>query len=161
MPRLDKTLADYVAIAISPALIMLMVGSLMWFLVAVFYQGHYDGRIYWILACFTLAIVLIARIGIEEGQERATLFGVPLAIAVGLATMKFSSSMYFHWVLLGVAWWAAHKLTWDCTLIDEEQDSSGQGLLQFVGFGKKTPETTKTEKTRRRQRKKSPPNPKA
>ena len=140
MPRLDKTLADYVAIAISPALIMLMVGSLMWFLVAVFYQGHYDGRIYWILACFTLAIVLIARIGIEEGQERATLFGVPLAIAVGLATMKFSSSMYFHWVLLGVAWWAAHKLTWDCTLIDEEQDSSGQGLLQFVGFGKKTPE---------------------
>ena len=140
MSRLNKTLADYVAIAISPALIMLMVGSLMWFLVAVFYQGHYDGRIYWILACFTLAIVLIARIGIEEGQERATLFGVPLAIAVGLATMKFSSSMYLHWVLLGVAWWAAHKLTWDCTLIDEEQDSSGQGLLQFVGFGKKPPE---------------------
>ena len=142
MSRLDKTLADYVAIAISPALIMLMVGSLMWFLVAVFYQGHFDGRIYWILACFTLAIVLIARIGIEEGQERATLFGVPLAIAVGLATMKFSSSMYFHWILLGIAWWAAHKLTWDCTLIDEEQDSSGQGLLQFVGFGKKPPETS-------------------
>jgi uncharacterized protein DUF4129 len=147
MSRLDKTLADYVAIAISPALIMLMVGSLMWFLVAVFYQGHFDGRIYWILGCFTLAIVLIARIGIEEGQERAALFGVPLAIAVGLATMKFSSSMYFHWVLLGVAWWAAHKLTWDCTLIDEEQDSSGQGLLQFVGFGKKPAENSDSEET--------------
>ena len=145
MPRLDKTLADYVAIAISPALIMLMVGSLMWFLVAVFYQGHYDGRIYWILACFVLAIVLIARIGIDQGQERAALFGVPLAIAVGLATMRFSSSMYLHWILLAVAWWAAHKLTWDCTLIDEEQDSSGQGLLQFVGFGKKPPEANENE----------------
>ncbi len=44
MPRLDKTLAD-VAIAISPAAIMLVVGSLLWFLVAVFYQGQYDGRI--------------------------------------------------------------------------------------------------------------------
>lgn len=144
MSRLNKTLADYVAIAISPALIMLMVGSLMWFLVAVFYQGHFNGRIYWILACFVLAIVLIARIGIEEGQERAALFGVPLAIAVGLATMRFSDAMFFHWILLALAWWTAHKLTWDCTLIDEEQDSSGQGLLQFIGFGKKPPESNET-----------------
>ena len=140
MPRLDKTLADYIAIAISPALIMLMVGSLMWFLVAVFYQGSYDGRIYWILACYVFAIVLITRIAIEEGQERAAMFGVALAAAVGVATMRFSSSMYFHWILLAVAWWAAHKLTMDCTLIDEEQDSSGQGLLQVVGLRKKPTE---------------------
>lgn len=140
MPRLDKTLADYIAIAISPALIMLMVGSLMWFLVAVFYQGSYDGRIYWILACYVFAIVLITRIAIEEGQERAAMFGVALAAAVGLATMRFSSSMYFHWILLALAWWAAHKLTMDCTLIDEEQDSSGQGLLQVIGLRKKAPD---------------------
>ncbi len=140
MSRLDKTLADYVAIAISPLLIMLMVGSLMWFLVAVFYQGGYDGRIYWILGCYVFAIVLITRIAIEEGKERAALFGIALAGAVGVATMRFSSSMYFHWILLAVAWWAAHKLTMDCTLIDEEQDSSGQGLLQLVRFGKKPPE---------------------
>ncbi len=140
MSRLDKTLADYVAIAISPALIMLMVGSLMWFLVAVFYQGGYDGRINWILACYVFAIVLITRIAIEGGQERAAMFGMALAGAVGLATVRFSSSVYFHWILLAVAWWAAHKLTMDCTLIDEEQDSSGQGLLQLVRFGKKAPE---------------------
>jgi len=132
MSRLDKTLADYVAIAISPVLIMLMVGSLMWFLVAVFYQGQYDGRIYWILGCFVLAIVLIARIAIEEGRERAILFALPLAGAVGLATMRFSDSMFFHWLLLALAWWSSHKLTWDCTLIDEEQDASGEGLLQLA-----------------------------
>jgi hypothetical protein len=139
--RLDKTLADYVAIAISPALIMLMVGSLMWFFVAVFYEGHFGGRIYWILACFVFAIVLITRVAIEEGKERAMLLGLALAGAVGLAAMRFSNSVFLHWILLAVAWWSAHKLTWDCTLIDEEQDSSGQGLLQMVGFRKKLPES--------------------
>ena len=136
MARLGKTLADYVAIALSPALIMLMVGSLMWFLVAVFYEGRYEGRIYWILACFVLAIVLIARIAIEESQERAMLFALPLAGAVGLAAMRFSDSVFLHWVLLAVAWWSSDRLTRDCTFIDEEQDSSGQGLLQLIGFGK-------------------------
>jgi hypothetical protein len=159
MSRLDKTLADYVAIAISPALIMLMVGSLMWFLVAVFYQGSYDGRIYWILACYVFAIVLITRIAIEEGRERAALFGVALAGAVGLATMRFSSSMYFHWILLAVAWWAAHKLTMDCTLIDEEQDSSGQGLLQVVGFGKKRAEKDENREPANEKKEETPTEP--
>jgi hypothetical protein len=145
MSRLDKTLADYVAIAISPVLIMLMVGSLMWFLVAVFYQGQYDGRIYWTLGCFVLAIVLIARIAIEEGRERAMLFALPLAGAVGLATMRFSDSMFFHWILLALAWWSSHKLTWDCTLIDEEQDSSGEGLLQLARLRKEPEKDTEAK----------------
>ena len=29
-------------------------------------------------------------------------------------------------------WWSAHKLTWDCTVIDDSQDASGQGLWQQV-----------------------------
>src|SRR5260370_42515413 len=36
--------------------------------------------------------------------------------------------------LIAVAWWCAHKLTWDCTLMDEKQDASGQGLLQTAGL---------------------------
>ncbi|MBN2292146.1 MAG: DUF4129 domain-containing protein [Pirellulales bacterium] len=139
MPRLDKTLADYLAIAISPVLIMLMVGSMMYFLVTVFYVGCYDLRIYWILGCFTVAIVLISRISIEDGQERAILFGAALAGATGLAVMRFANIIFLPWLLLALAWWSAAKLTWDCTLIDEEQDSSGQGLLQIVTFGKRKP----------------------
>lgn len=137
MKRLDKTLGDYVAIAISPVLIMLMVGSLLHFLVAVCYRGQFDVRIHWILSCFTVAIVLIARISIEEGQERATLFGAALAGAIGLAMMRFSDALFVPWILLGVTWWAAHKLTWDCTLIDETQDASGRGLLQIVKLRRK------------------------
>jgi hypothetical protein len=32
--------------------------------------------------------------------------------------------------LLAVVWFCAHKLVWDCTLIDDDEDASGQGLLQ-------------------------------
>jgi len=34
-------------------------------------------------------------------------------------------------ILIGLIWWSAHKLTIDCTLIDESQDSSGEGLLRW------------------------------
>ncbi|MCX7427295.1 MAG: hypothetical protein NTW96_16910, partial [Planctomycetia bacterium] len=136
MARLDKTATDYVAIALSPVLIMLMVGSLMYFLVAVFYRGCFEGRIYWILSCYTLAIVLIARISIEEGQERATIFGAALAMAAGFAVMRMSDVVLLPWLLLALVWWAADKLTWDCTLIDEDEDSSGRGLLQIVGLNR-------------------------
>ncbi len=139
MPRLDKTPADYMAIAISPLLIMLMVGSMMYFLVALFYVGRYDLRIYWILGCFTVAIVLISRISIEDGQERAIMFGAALAGVTGLAVMRFANIFFLPWLLLALAWWSAAKLTWDCTLIDEGQDSTGQGLLQIIRFGKKKP----------------------
>ena len=35
--------------------------------------------------------------------------------------------------LMGVVWWCAHKLTWDCTLIDDDEDASGEGLMQRIG----------------------------
>ena len=33
-------------------------------------------------------------------------------------------------------WWSANKLTWDCTLIDEQEEDSGEGLLETVGLDK-------------------------
>ena len=41
--RLRQTLMDYMVIGISPALIMGMVGSLLFFLLTVFYHGQYAG----------------------------------------------------------------------------------------------------------------------
>ena len=135
MPRrLDKTFADYVTIAISPVLIMMLVGSLVFFLQEVFYTGSHDARVTWILGLFVMAIVLIGRISIEESNERAVLFAIPLAIAVGLAINKFGGGGLLHWGLIAVCWWSAHRLTWDCTVIDEDKDASGQGLLQVVGL---------------------------
>ncbi|HEX6963239.1 MAG TPA: DUF4129 domain-containing protein [Lacipirellula sp.] len=139
MARLRMTNADYVAIAVSPALIMALVGSLVFFLIEVLYVGSYEIRLNYVFALFVFATVLIARIAIEFGSERAAMFSLPLGILVYLALMRFvQHSGPFSWlinlVLLAVVWWCAHKLTWDCTLIDDSEDASGEGLLGRVGL---------------------------
>ena len=84
--RFQKTLADYLVIGVSPTLIMTLIGSLVFFLTAMFYRGQFEARLHWVLAQFVLATVLIARISMEEGREYAALFAVPLA-AVSVAAM--------------------------------------------------------------------------
>ena len=78
--RPTKTLADYLVIAVSPALIMVMVHSVCFFLVEVFYRGEAGGGVRWVLFWFVLAVVLIARIGIEQGDGQAMLYGLALAV---------------------------------------------------------------------------------
>ena len=142
--RLKKTLIDYLVIAISPALIMMMVGSLVLFLTQVFYQGNFQGRLQYIFALFVMAAVLIARISIESGRERAVLFAIPLGIVTLLAINKFvqfqgggmlqSLTFFINLGLIAIVWWSSDKLTWDCTMIDEDQEDSGEGLLEAVGL---------------------------
>ncbi len=133
--RLQKTLADYVAIAISPALIMVLVGSLVFFLLEVAYTGQFTGRFKWVLFWFVFAAVLIARISIEEGRDHAAKYTVAFWGAVVLVLFKFLQDGFLIGLgLLGVTWWCSKKLTWDCTLIDDNQDASGQGLLQITGL---------------------------
>jgi hypothetical protein len=144
---LDKTILDYVVVAIIPALIMCLVGSLVFFLLTVFYHGQYEARLHFIFAMFVLATVLIARISMEDGVEYAMLFALPLAVAAGLATLRFveiqgpwkALTPLINFALLGIVWWSAHKLTWDCTLIDEQEDDAGEGLLQTIGLDEDRP----------------------
>ncbi len=130
MARLRKTLIDYVVIAISPALIMVLIGSLVFFLIEVFYGGGFSGRGQYVFGLFVFAAVLIARISIEEGRERAMIYSIPL----GGAMLLVCGFTLFNIVVIGVIWWCADKLTWDCTVIDEREDASGEGLLQTVGM---------------------------
>ncbi|MGH7139325.1 MAG: hypothetical protein ACREHD_26570, partial [Pirellulales bacterium] len=128
------TSIDYVVIALSPFLIMVLVGSLCFFLLEVGYRGQFSGRLHWILFWFVVGTVGIARISMEEGAERASLYGLGLAGAVAVAVVRFVDSPWIAWGLMALTWWCAHKLTWDCTLIDDEQDASGEGLLQVAGL---------------------------
>ena len=57
--RQNQTLADYVTLAISPALIMGLVASLVFFLINVVYVGEYVERMRWILFFFVFGAVLI------------------------------------------------------------------------------------------------------
>ena len=142
MARLPKTPGDYLIIGVSPALIMLLVGSVVFFLVEVFYQGEYAFRLSFIFAMFVMATVAVARISMAEGAGYAAMFGAPLALVTFIALVSFvqvsgalaAVSWLVNIVLIAFIWWCSHKLTWDCTLIDETQDASGQGLLQSIGL---------------------------
>ena len=151
--RPRQSLMDYMVIAISPALIMVMVGSLLFFLVTAFYHGQYEARLTFIFAMFVMAIVCVARISMEKGIEYATLFAIPLALVTMLAMARFVKiqgpladySLIINFALIGLVWWSAHQLTWDCTLIDDSQDSSGEGLLQGMGLDGETVESQAEE----------------
>ena len=127
-----KTLADYLVIAVSPVLIMVLVHSLCFFLVEIFYRGEAAGGVRWVLFWFVLAVVLIARIGIEQGDTHAMIYGLFLALATWVYLATVQPNVIFGAILLGTVWFTAHKITCNCTLIDDDADASGQGLLQTL-----------------------------
>ena len=156
-----KTLADYLVVSISPALIMLLVGSLCYFLIEVFFRGPAIGSVRWVMFWFVMAVVLVARIGIEEGTGRAAVYGLALAAATWLYLMTIYPAFILGLILLGVVWWCAHKLTWDCTLIDEDEDASGGGLLETAGERKNfLPSKIKLSKIKESKSDLEPPPPK-
>jgi hypothetical protein len=140
--------ADYVAIGLSPLLIMALVGSLVFFLVEVFYRGDFEGRIQYILFFYVFGAVLVARISMEFGiSDRAPLYGIVLAVAawIGLGLfVEFPPALAaLSWVinagLIAIVWWSTHRLTYDCTYIDEKAETTGTGLLQAAGLENVTP----------------------
>jgi hypothetical protein len=129
----QKTLVDYIVIALSPVLIMALVGSLCFFLMEIFYRAQDTGNVRWVLFWFVVAIVLVSRIAIEKSSEHAALYGLALGVAVGIYLTKMHPASWPAGLfLLAVVWFCADKLVWNCTLIDEDQDASGHGLLQNV-----------------------------
>src|SRR5215471_11521820 len=165
MPERPRpTAIDYVVVALNPALVMILVGSLIYFLVEMFYQGQYPERLHFCLTMFVFAAVLIARISMDEGREHAAPFGIALGIMICLAmhqfvTYKGTNLEQVGWLinygLIALAWWCADRLTWDCTLVDESQDASGEGLLQTVGLDAADEETAKPQKGAAKEEKKS------
>lgn len=135
MAKPRPTSFDYLVMALNPALVILLVGSLVFFLIEVFYQGEYQERLYFVMACFTIATVGITRIAIEEDAARASVYGLALSGAMLFVTPYLARiPIPLLILLLAVIWYSAHRLTWDCTLIDDEQDASGEGLLQRIGL---------------------------
>ena len=69
---------DYVVTALSPVLVMLMVGSLVFFLVEVLYAGKYSGKLLYTLFFFVAGAVLVARIAIQTDAGPGLLYGLLL-----------------------------------------------------------------------------------
>ena len=144
-----KSFADYVAILVAPLLIMAMVGSLVFFLLEAFVGQDLDSRIgsrlRWVMFWFVVGSVLVGRIAVQNGSSYAGIYAFGLAAATGMWIMKFFGFVWIPIALLAVIWWATHKLTWDVTLIDDEEDASGEGLLQAAGVD--MPDTAAVDET--------------
>ncbi len=137
MNKKQPTLTDYMVIAISPALIMVMVGSLVFYVIAVLCNGHFEARLCYIAALFVFASVLIARIAMEEGRAYASMYAFALGAAVLLVMGRFTTFGFPASVgIVLLILWCTDKLTWDCTLVDGSEDTSSQGLLQIAGLEK-------------------------
>ncbi len=137
----EKTFNRIMMEVVGPILIILMIGSLVFFLIEIFYRGPHAARLGWVLGLFTIAAVLVSRISIEGGAQRALLFGVPLAMATLVVTITLVDFDYGNLAILeplvvaafiGIVMWSANRLTWDCTMINESRDVSSIGLTELV-----------------------------
>jgi hypothetical protein len=164
----QQTLADYVAIAISPALIVALVGSLVFFLVEVLLGPQYPAQLLWILFFAVFGAVLVSRISMmTDIADRAGMYAIVLGALVWVALMAYvkypaqSRLAAFDWLVNGglilITWWSAHRLTRDSTLVDDNVDASGAGLLQAAGLEKNSSnKPTYVDDEERRKRRRDP-----
>jgi hypothetical protein len=143
----EKTFGDYLVIAICPLLIMALVGSAAFFLLEIGYHGQWYGRLQWTLFWFVLAAVLISRVSIEQGSTYANVYGFLLALVTAAQIYRLVGVTLIGWGILAFIWWCTSKLTWDCTLVDDDEDASGEGLLQVAGLEKHDADPAPAEKT--------------
>ena len=124
-----KTAADYAAIAVAPVLIFLMISSLANFLILMFYRGGFQSRLSWTVLCFTMGIVAVARIAIERDRSYSYGYAAALGLATLLVMTRLVDSLVFSVFILVVVGYLADVIVRDCTLIDEDVDASGEGLV--------------------------------
>ncbi len=125
-------LAVFTTIA-APFFAMLVVISIAWFLIDIFCDGPYVGRIKWVFAFFGFASVLVSRISISEGPGRAALFGLLLGIpTVAVAAFAMQGNLLLLIAIVSFVWWCAGRLTWDCTFVDSSRDATGQGMVDLA-----------------------------
>ncbi|MGQ9820592.1 MAG: DUF4129 domain-containing protein [Thermogutta sp.] len=135
-----RTAVDFVALIVSPVLVMMMVGSLVFLLQESFYRGDFPMRLRWVSGLFVFAAVLIAWITIEMGRTRAGLYLSPLFILGVIALDRFVESQIwgipvlttiFHLIIVVSVWLVCHHLMLDCLLVDEDSlPPLGKGLLE-------------------------------
>lgn len=130
-PRLTEL--DYAIIAVAPALIMVLVGSLMLFAAGLFYQGPHSFRLNWIICMFVLGIVSLARLHIEEGVARSATLGAVFSGTMLFAVWRLApdAMLIAVFILLGV-WWVSTRLVYDCTVLEQSIDASKKGLMQWI-----------------------------
>ncbi|XZE32630.1 DUF4129 domain-containing protein [Pirellulaceae bacterium SH501] len=162
--RLTPESLDYTLAAIAPAFIISMIGSLVFFLIVLFFPGPESGRLMWVLGLYTFAAVLVARIAIEQSRAQslaymAVLGGATLLVVLRLYTARGLAEYLgipLLILLLVLIAYLADRITFDCTLINENVSSHGAGLLQSIGLFRSDPDKKQSNSSSGRKRKHEP-----
>ncbi|TWU62801.1 hypothetical protein V7x_45370 [Crateriforma conspicua] len=125
----SKTAADYAAIAVAPVLIFLMISALTLFVCTLLYRGGYSGRVQWVVLFFTMGSVAVARLAIEQDRKYAMGYMLALSAAGVVVLSQFVGSIAVGFILVALIVYLSDRIVFDCTLIDESKDSSGEGLI--------------------------------
>src|ERR1700680_2546184 len=104
--RYAKTPVDYVLLILTPALIMTLVGRLVFFLIEVLYDGQFKDRLRWAFFFYVFGAVLVARISMmADIAARAPIYGLILAVLAWLVLLvyiqydKDSAAASFGWAI--------------------------------------------------------------
>jgi len=116
--------------------------------------GEFSAGLRWVCFWFLLAAILITRIRTKYGNAAVAL---PYIIALAVATAIFVGhftfaagaiagaitssgsivSLLFNYSLVGLLWWAAHRVTRDCTLEENVEFAGGQGFFTGAMKGRR------------------------
>jgi len=147
VPRFaHRTLSDYLIDALTPAMIFVMVASVVYFLLDVryIYTEVNDFSLRWFVAwAFILGIVAINRLVAREGSNESILYVIVFGLAIGLYTIAgqaYGSGSYagrfmsgpgeavFNMALVAFTWWAVNRLTHECC-VDTHPEAGDMGIL--------------------------------
>ncbi len=98
----------------------------------ILYQGQFQQRLAWTLLMYTMGAVCVARIAIEQNRTHSISYAAALALAAFVVMVRFApGSMIFCAGILALIAYLSDRIVHDCTLIDDNVDASGQGLIEF------------------------------
>ncbi|MEM6689633.1 MAG: DUF4129 domain-containing protein [Planctomycetota bacterium] len=135
MKRRLPTAADYAVVAVTPFLIFVMLAALCNFLMLLLYRGGFPARVSWIMFFYTLGVVSVARLAIEQSRNYSIGYALALAAVAMVAMSSFFGSPFASFCLIAAIGYLADWVVRDCTVIDESIDSSDRGLIDSIFFG--------------------------
>jgi hypothetical protein len=158
--RQPSVVADFLAAAFAPALVMGMIYCLISFLILVFYRDGFQVRVTYLFALYIFASVLIARIAIDSGRAHALGYTIALGASTLFVISRFvvfqgplaSLSPLINAGLLALVGFLADRIVFDCTLVESDRDTSGEGLLQSLGLVRSDLAKAPVGKSKRRRR---------
>lgn len=160
----QRTPTDVLVDVLTPTMIFLMVGAVIFFLLDVryVYTAVHDVNLRFVALAFVLGVVALNRLIARDGSDESMLYGFGLAGAIGLYTFAttglydvgsvtrnfMNSNPYlatgFNMIIVAFIWWLTNQLMHECC-VDENRTAGDIGIL--TGTARRFQQAIRREKT--------------